>query len=92
MTSRPVGVCPTGKRRYRDRIAALLALADTTRSDSERRNEVRAYHCPDCQGWHLSSKAAYERPQLARYEPGRKRKYSPPQIRREPPKADDADG
>lgn len=81
--------CRSGKRRYGDRIAALLALANTTRSDSQRRNEVRAYRCPECQGWHLSSKAAYERPRLARWEPGRKRKYSPPQIRQESSQTED---
>jgi hypothetical protein len=44
------------KIRYRDRIAALLALASTGRADQRReKNEVRAYRCPDCRGWHLTS-------------------------------------
>lgn len=41
------------KRRYRDRIGALLALADTQRKG---RDEIRVYHCRDCKGWHLTSK------------------------------------
>jgi uncharacterized protein with PIN domain len=44
------------KVRYRDRIAALLAL---TRTSDERRPkaERRAYRCPYCRGWHLTSQA-----------------------------------
>lgn len=45
------------KRRCRDRLGALMALANTQRSRSSRREECRAYHCPDCHGWHLTSKA-----------------------------------
>lgn len=50
--------CPSGKTRYRDRIGALLALASTQRRDGSRRpkTEKRAYRCPDCRGWHLTSK------------------------------------
>lgn len=46
--------CLTGKWRYRDRIAVLLALAtvDTTKP---KRREKRAYRCPHCRGWHLTS-------------------------------------
>lgn len=48
-----------GKHRYRDRVAALLALAKIRAADSSRRpkTEQRAYRCPDCGGWHLTSKA-----------------------------------
>lgn len=41
--------CPT-KRRYRDRLDALIALA-RIRRDGER----RIYRCPLCRGWHLTS-------------------------------------
>jgi hypothetical protein len=45
------------KIRYRDRIAALLALASTGRADQRReKNEVRAYRCPDCGGWLTSQR------------------------------------
>ncbi len=49
--------CPTGKIRYRDRIAALLAIASTRRTDGPKRakGEKRAYRCPQCHGWHLTS-------------------------------------
>ncbi|MEU1919324.1 hypothetical protein ABZ742_04025 [Streptomyces albogriseolus] len=47
--------CPTGKFRYRDRIAAQLALAGIDNVNPKRR-EKRAYRCPQCRGWHLTSK------------------------------------
>lgn len=50
----PVGTCPTGKLRYRDRIAAQLTLAGIDNLDPRRR-EQRAYRCPACRGWHLTS-------------------------------------
>ncbi|GAB2758984.1 hypothetical protein [Streptomyces bullii] len=52
---RPVGTCPTGKLRFRDRIAALLALGRIDNADP-RRAEKRAYRCHLCHGWHLTSK------------------------------------
>lgn len=47
--------CKTGKRRYRDRIAAQLALATLKKDDREGHTEERAYSCPYCGGWHLTS-------------------------------------
>lgn len=45
------------KRRYRDRIAADLALAKIVRADRTDRpkTERRAYHCPRCNRYHLTS-------------------------------------
>lgn len=45
------------KVRYRDRIAALLALASAQSKASSGRpkHERRAYYCPKCKGWHLTS-------------------------------------
>jgi hypothetical protein len=45
------------KIRYRDRIAALLALATVQARDKPGRpkQERRAYRCPDCRGFHLTS-------------------------------------
>lgn len=45
-----------GKVRYRDRIGAEIALASTAQSRGANRGESRIYRCPDCGGWHLSSK------------------------------------
>ncbi|GAA1593756.1 hypothetical protein GCM10009678_89940 [Actinomadura kijaniata] len=58
--SRPRGhraACPTGKVRFRDRIAATLALATIQRNDRPGRDklEARVYRCPSCGGWHLTS-------------------------------------
>ena len=43
------------KVRYRDRIAAVLALESTRRGGKPKRAEQRAYRCPACRGWHLTS-------------------------------------
>jgi hypothetical protein len=45
------------KTRYRDRIAAKLALARIHHNDEPTRpkQEQRAYRCPACKGWHLTS-------------------------------------
>ena len=45
------------KRRYRSRVDALLALATIQARDDTRRGktESRAYRCPDCRRWHLTS-------------------------------------
>lgn len=43
------------KTRYETRIKALYALA-TIRANSDRdKCPCRAYPCPDCKGWHLTS-------------------------------------
>ena len=54
---RGAGLSPgCGKTRYTDELAAKLALADIARPDRAREgDEKRAYKCPLCQGWHLTS-------------------------------------
>lgn len=51
--------CRTGKRRYRDRIGALIAMASARHKDGSNRGslEQRAYRCPFCTGWHLTSQS-----------------------------------
>ncbi len=45
------------KVRYPDRIAALFILSQTGARHGRRpKDEVRAYECPACSGWHLSSR------------------------------------
>ena len=48
----------TGKRRFRDEIAAKLALAEMQRAG---RDEKRCYFCPSCRGWHVTSEPLKER-------------------------------
>jgi hypothetical protein len=49
--------CPSGKIRYRDKTAALFALAMIRpRRERREKNEVKSYPCPQCHGWHLTSK------------------------------------
>lgn len=52
------GLCASGKARYRDKVAAMLVLATVRRRDGSHRPklEARAYRCPQCRGWHLTSK------------------------------------
>jgi hypothetical protein len=43
------------KIRYRDRAGALTALSRIAWRDRHPHVETRAYHCPACNGWHLTS-------------------------------------
>ena len=61
--------CASGKRRYSDRIAALLVLAQTQRFGGTSRAERRVYQCPVCRGWHLTSRAEYSSPRLGEVRP-----------------------
>ncbi|MDR3084300.1 MAG: hypothetical protein LBV60_25870 [Streptomyces sp.] len=54
--ARTSSTCQTGKQRFRDRLAAQLALVRIGNSNSSRRRETRAYRCPHCRGWHLTSR------------------------------------
>ena len=46
------------KRRYRDEIAAKLALARiTAHGEAREKTPQRAYRCPACRGWHLTSQS-----------------------------------
>lgn len=42
------------KWRYRDMLSAKIALAKCKAKDH---GEQRAYPCPNCKGWHLTSQA-----------------------------------
>lgn len=53
----PARRCPSGKRRFRDHREAVAALAVARSSWSSRRRERRCYECPECRGWHLTSRA-----------------------------------
>lgn len=45
------------KRRFRDEIAAKLALARIEKgADVREKAPRRAYRCPACHGWHLTSR------------------------------------
>ncbi len=49
------------KVRYRDQIAAGLALDTLRREDKPGHTEARAYRCPLCGGWHLTSQKRGQR-------------------------------
>lgn len=52
---------PCKKYKYRDEIAAKLALARIARQDKTYRSKIecRAYKCPSCHKWHLTSMEKY---------------------------------
>ena len=56
--------CPTGKERYPTQAQAedVLLKAKIARAlrHNEKRRETRAYACPKCLGWHLTSKEAQQ--------------------------------
>lgn len=54
---RTAGKCklPRGKVRYPSQQEAQLALAVIKGQGSRKHTESRAYHCPVCDGWHLTS-------------------------------------
>ena len=51
-----MSACVTRKVVYRDRAAALSALAKIERQDKEGHAEHRVYRCPHCRKWHLTSR------------------------------------
>jgi hypothetical protein len=65
MEKMPLGTpAKCAKRRYPDRIAALMALANVQRQQeypnyavARKRQEARIYCCPNCKGWHLTGEA-----------------------------------
>jgi hypothetical protein len=52
----------TGKRCYRDKVAAMFAVADAQHKDSSTRGklEKRAYFHYACKSWHTTSMSAEE--------------------------------
>ena len=52
--TRSMGTCRTGKLRYEGRGAAKKAAKVVS---SRLRNQTRAYACPFCGGYHLTSQA-----------------------------------
>lgn len=51
----PAATCRTGKRVFSTRKAAELMLAARQDAPWPQKVPVRAYPCPDCHGWHLTS-------------------------------------
>jgi len=48
-----------GKKKYRDKIAAMMAIANIEARGEDRPSgqiPKRAYKCPACHQWHLTSK------------------------------------
>jgi hypothetical protein len=63
--ARKVRLCKKGskpKRMYRDKIAAMFALADAQHRDSSTRGktEKRVYFHPACRSWHTTSMSQEE--------------------------------
>lgn len=52
--------CRTGKKRYPSKRDASRAKNARLRSFRNRPAYLRAYPCPDCQGWHLTHRVGGE--------------------------------
>ncbi len=50
-----------GKTRFRDEIAAKIAMSKIEVKSTELKIPTRAYRCPLCSGWHLTSQELRER-------------------------------
>lgn len=48
--------CSSGKVAYKSRVGALLALSRIQYEDKPGHTEKKAYRCPTCHSWHLTSK------------------------------------
>ncbi|MFL1379381.1 hypothetical protein [Nocardiopsis protaetiae] len=61
-----------GKRWFKDRISAELALAAIRHHGEDRTDKMprRSYECPACKGWHLTSKGKLPYPARAASAPG----------------------
>jgi hypothetical protein len=46
-----------GKRRYHDHAQAIRVLHLLASRSERGKIPTRAYYCPDCNGWHLTSQA-----------------------------------
>jgi hypothetical protein len=46
--------CPSGKRKFRDELAAKIRVGLFR---SRRKHPVRAYRCPLCGSWHITSQS-----------------------------------
>jgi hypothetical protein len=55
-----------------------MALADASHSTKSGREESRAYRCPECRGWHLTSKAVYDSPRISGWQA--RRPYESPTV------------
>ncbi|KAB7790728.1 PDDEXK family nuclease [Bifidobacterium leontopitheci] len=65
----PTAGCSSGKRRYRTKLDAKIALASARklkRGPARPKDERRYYFCPDCYGYHLTSKPYWNRTATAK--------------------------
>lgn len=49
--------CPSGKRTYDKKSAVTQANREARRTGGKK---LRAYHCPECNHWHLGRNAEYK--------------------------------
>ncbi len=52
MSGREVRKCSSGKRRFLDKASCEARIKRNGKA-----REVFAYHCPECDQWHMTSKA-----------------------------------
>jgi len=52
--------CPTAKVKYKTLIKALFTILKWEHGDDGHPRPIRAYRCPFCQRWHLTSQPQRE--------------------------------
>jgi hypothetical protein len=48
------------KKRYKDKALAERSIQQWQKHSTREKKPCRAYECPFCHGWHLSSKGLYD--------------------------------
>lgn len=52
------------KRRYKDKLSAMIALSSCLSSGSKKRKETRYYWCDQCKVYHLTKRREIEKFEL----------------------------
>lgn len=50
------------KIRFRTELEAKIALPRSQFKQSSKREECRVYRCPNCHGWHMTSRGRRRKP------------------------------
>lgn len=48
------------KKKYKDKISAMFALAKCKNNKKGKRQETRIYYCEECNCWHLTKIKKYD--------------------------------
>jgi len=55
------------KKKYKDKISAMFALAKCKNNKKGKRQETRIYYCEECNCWHLTKINKYDGRQYQKF-------------------------